>query len=70
MGEETEEEEEKGSKRRGVLTESSGMPASVPSMAVQKSAIPPSRGPLSAYTIWNQRKGNGHGRLGGQWLLF
>lgn len=60
-----EEEEEKGSERRRVLTESSGMPASVPSMAVQKSVIPPSRGPLSAYTIESQRKSNGHEKTAG-----
>lgn len=67
--EEEEKEEERGRKRRGVLTESSGMPASVPSMAVQKRVIPPSRGPLSAYTLYHQRRGNGHDRLGGQWLF-
>ncbi|KAM3594171.1 uncharacterized protein V6R79_003561 [Siganus canaliculatus] len=42
------------------------MPGSVPSMAVQKkqSAVPPSQGPLSAYTIENQRKANGPERTG------
>ena len=45
------------------------MPGSVPSMAVQKSAIPQARGPLSTYTIKTQRKGNSHGRMEGEWLI-
>ncbi|XP_073339227.1 LOW QUALITY PROTEIN: ensconsin [Pagrus major] len=53
--------------RRGILSESIGMPGSIPaSMAVQKkqSVVPPSQGPLSTRTIENQRKGKGYERTG------
>lgn len=45
------------------------MPGSVPSMAVQKSAIPQARGPLSTYTIKSKRRGNSHDRMEGEWLI-
>lgn len=48
------------------MSESIGMPSSVPSMAVQKkqSVIPPSQGPLSTRTIESQRKGKRSERTG------
>lgn len=52
--------------KKEVLSESIGMPSSVPSMAVQKkqSVIPPSQGPLSTRTIESQRKGKRSERTG------
>ncbi|KAM9777961.1 LOW QUALITY PROTEIN: uncharacterized protein map7a [Neosynchiropus ocellatus] len=56
-----------GEKERGCacLSHSIGIPGSVTSMAVQKTAIPPAQGPLSSRTIEDQRKGNGYEKTRG-----